>query len=682
MLNMLLDRGAQNDTARVIRVEELSSKLAAVLYLPRTPESISYRPYLDTVGSVRLLEWFLDRFFSTNPRIKLNVLYHTENEVPQLRDILQHYNVHPVPTSHKLQTQAFLQVVEETRKLYTALFTIEMGFSPVDLLRKAFLHHLKHKNKFTFVTGLPANCIPEIYESNFLTMVCGIRVPNRPQTPRAIIESSLIASHNKTSFTKNRLSRLVVTALSKVISTSFTSIPFNASDIYDGDTYDLPEIVRIDGQNHVEIARDVVRLQSLCSAAEKQLTTLYLWKTASMQKHHSIRVNLVKTLNAPTSDFVDKKCKRVLFVSNLSGYSGAGECLCQLIGGLDPKQYEAFALIGVSGFFTERLRKFGAQVITNECEFSSTSVNNFLFVLSTLKKVLPDVIHINGESGMPIVLAAKLLGIPLIFHLRVSSGFEHYEDSLKTSDAIIAVSEFVKREASKKDIDKNRIRVIFDGVDTQHFSRKHFDKAAMRKEFGLPQNARIVLNIARFAKNKRHDLLIAASEIARKSIRDLHLILVGETEGDDLCHGSVVEQISKAGLDRHVTFLGFQRDIRKIEAAADALVLCSDREPLGTCLMEAMAMELPVVVTDSGGSHELFKHGVTGLKTPGGNVSELASKMVEILTNRELAERIAYSAREFAETELSIQLHADKISEVYEETTEKMASMQYYESSY
>jgi glycosyltransferase involved in cell wall biosynthesis len=248
---------------------------------------------------------------------------------------------------------------------------------------------------------------------------------------------------------------------------------------------------------------------------------------------------------------------------------------------------------------------------------------------------------------------------------------------LKTSDAIIAVSEFVKREASKKDIDKNRIRVIFDGVDAQHFSRKHFDKAAMRKEFGLPQNARIVLNIARFAKNKRHDLLIAASEIVRKSIPDLHLVLVGETEGDTLCHGSVVEQISKAGLDRHVTFLGFQRDIRKIEAAADALVLCSDREALGTCLMEAMAMELPVVATDSGGSHEVVKNRVTGLTTTGGNVRELASNMVEILTNKSLVESLIRSAREFAETNLSIQLHADKISEVYKEITEKMASMQY-----
>ena len=101
--------------------------------------------------------------------------------------------------------------------------------------------------------------------------------------------------------------------------------------------------------------------------------------------------------------------------------------------------------------------------------------------------------------------------------------------------------------------------------------------------------------------------------------------------------------------------------------AADALVLCSDGEPLGRCLIEGMAMELPVVVTDSGGGHELFRDRINGLITPGGNAGELAARMIEVLTDRDISDRLARSAREYAESELGIELHAKKVTQVYEE---------------
>lgn len=665
MLSFLLGRSRRTEIATTIVEKNIDSKLAAILYLPRVPGSIDYRPYLDKVSSTTLLEWFLDTFMPANRTMSLNVLFHTEDETPQLREILLNYNVNPIPTSHKLQTQAFRQAVEQTRKPYTGIFTIEMGLSPGDLLSRAFLHHLKHRNKFTFVKGLPLDCVPEIYNSDFLTMICGLRVPNIPQKPRAFIERSFIAAEEKASLTQNRISRRFVTTLGGLINASFASVPFNASDIYSGDPCDLPEIVRLNNQLSVETLRDVVRLRSSSNPVQTILQTLHLWKKVSLQKQLATRTNLAKTINSPISDFENKKCRRVLYVSNPSGYSGAEESLCQLIRRIDPRQYESFALIGISGLFTKRLRESGANVITQERDFSSPTIENFFFTLSVLKKVQPDVIHINSMSGIPIILAAKLLGIPVVYHLRVADLESHGED-LKNADIIIAISEFIRTEAGKKDVEKGRIRVIYNGIDPQHFSRKGFDKAAMRKEFSLPQNASIVLNIARFSPDKRHDLLIAASKIVCRTAPNFHLVLVGEIF-DASYTRSIIDQISKSGLAERVTFVGFQRDIRKIEAAVDALVLCSDREPLGRCLMEAMAMEVPVITTDSGGSRELLKHNVTGLVTQGGNVTELAAAMTNVLTDKELAKRLSCAAREYAETELSIDLHARKVINVYEE---------------
>jgi glycosyltransferase involved in cell wall biosynthesis len=665
VLNFLLGKGARAKAITAIAEEEVSSKLASVLYLPLAAGSISYRPYLDNVRSATLLEWFFDTFMLANCTMNLSVLFHAEDETPQLKEILLRYNVTTIPTSHKLPTYAFQQAAKQAGKSHTAIFTIEMGLSPQDLLTKAFLHHLKHENKFTFVKGLPLECTPEIYDSDFLTMICGLRIPNIPQKPRAFIERSLIASTDKALLPRNRMSRSLAITLNGLINVSLASTPFDASDVYIGDPCDLPESVRINSQFHVEVIRDVVHSRASGDPVQSPLQTLYLWKRASLQKQRAIIADLAKAENFSTGGPVGKKSNRVLYVSNRSAYSGAEESLCQLIGQIDPEQYESFALVGASGFFTERLQKLGTKVITRERDFSEPTVENFFFTLSVLKKVQPDVIHINGVSGIPIILTAKLLGIPIIYHLRIVP-LEIQEESLKNSDVIISISEFIRREASKKDIEKDRIRVIYNGIDLQHFSGKAFDKATMRREFGIPRDARVVLHIARFAPNKRHDLLIAASEIARKTVPGFHLVLVGGID-DVLYHRSIVDQISKSELKECVTFVGFQRDIRKIEAAADVLVLCSDREPLGRCLMEAMAMEIPVITTDSGGSHELLKPGTTGLVTRGGNAIELATAMTSILTDKDLAKRLTRAAREYAEAELSIGLHAKRIINVYEE---------------
>jgi glycosyltransferase involved in cell wall biosynthesis len=270
---------------------------------------------------------------------------------------------------------------------------------------------------------------------------------------------------------------------------------------------------------------------------------------------------------------------------------------------------------------------------------------------------------------MPVIIAASLLRIPVIYHLRVAV-LHDIADYLKGSQAIIAISEFVRAEAERRDIEENRIRVIVDGIDVDHFSRAGFSKAVVRQQLGLPPDVPIALNIARFARNKRQDLLIAAAESVRKRLPDFHLVFVGEAE-DQRYYSEIVEQIRRARLASNATFLPFQRDIRRIEAAADVLVLCSDREPLGTCLLEAMAMELPIVATNSGGSHELFIDGETGLKTQGGDVHGLAAAIESILTNPELAHRLATTARRHVEIEYTIQKHAEAVTGLYEEVLDR-----------
>ncbi len=644
----------------------MTSRLSAFLYIPYVPESISWRPYFCEAISGTLLESFIAGFRKSNPDIDLRLLVHSEDVNPSLDSILERAGVTRITSHYKARSHAFLQAAEDSRTPHKAFLTLEYDFAPPDLLANVFTHHLHHDNACTPVLGLPPDCKPEIYEAKFLDALRKCTLPSGAGNLMSLAQQLVHVLRNgppaSLPVNQGEALRKAAKVLRAGFKESINAVPFDAAAEYNVHPRELPETLRLKNSTHVDIARAVIssRVQ-----AGGPLHDLRSWKREALLKQRAVDGETGPYLGRRASRSRTRARRRkVLFVSTPSAYSGAEESLCQLVGGLNQKLYKPYALVGAAGYFTERLQQFGAELIVPNRDFAANSVENFFFTVSTLKRIKPDLVHVNAASGIPVIVAAKLLGIPVIYHLRVAA-LQSIAECLKGSDAIIAVSEFIRAEAERKDIAGERIRVIFDGVDVDHFSHSGFSKAIARQELGLPADVPIALNIARFAPNKRQDLLVAAAELVRQKLPDFHLVLVGEAE-DQRFYSEIVERIEKAGLARNVTFLPFQRDIRKIEAACDLLVLCSDREPLGTCLLEAMAMELPVVVTTSGGSHELFIDGVTGLKRPGGDVHGLAAAIELILTNPELAQRLRKAARRYAETEYTIQNHAKAVMDLYE----------------
>ena len=115
----------------------------------------------------------------------------------------------------------------------------------------------------------------------------------------------------------------------------------------------------------------------------------------------------------------------------------------------------------------------------------------------------------------------------------------------------------------------------------------------------------------------------------------------------------------------YVTFAPFLEDIRIVHEAADVIVLCSDGEALGRCIPEAMAMEVPVVVTDSGGTREIVADGETGMVVRPGDDGAVAGAIERLLTDRELYCRCAANARQYAVERLSAENSAHKVAQIY-----------------
>jgi glycosyltransferase involved in cell wall biosynthesis len=175
----------------------------------------------------------------------------------------------------------------------------------------------------------------------------------------------------------------------------------------------------------------------------------------------------------------------------------------------------------------------------------------------------------------------------------------------------------------------HRLQVVPNAVDTSRFRRIPGARAAIRQELGLG-NDFVWLAVGRFEEPKDYPTMIAALARLAAVHPASRLLLVGKGSLQD----EVETLVRAAGLEARVHFLGVRRDIPELMSAADGYVLSSAREGMPVVLLEAAAVELPVVATRVGGVAEVVEDGTTGFLVPPGDPGALggAMKRIEALT--------------------------------------------------
>jgi glycosyltransferase involved in cell wall biosynthesis len=167
----------------------------------------------------------------------------------------------------------------------------------------------------------------------------------------------------------------------------------------------------------------------------------------------------------------------------------------------------------------------------------------------------------------------------------------------------------------------------------------------LRAKLGLP-NAPVILSVARLSAQKRLANLIEAIREVQTGTSPPVLVLVGD--GPDRPE---LERLARECIPGRAIFTGYQADPISWLAAADVFALPSACEGLPGALIEAMAAGLPCVATDIPGNRDLIRHEITGLLVPVDSTDGLASAITRVLSDRDLAERLARSGQDlvFAE---------------------------------
>ncbi len=229
------------------------------------------------------------------------------------------------------------------------------------------------------------------------------------------------------------------------------------------------------------------------------------------------------------------------------------------------------------------------------------------------------------SHGIQLPIVTTLHGTDITLVGRDSSYEPVVTFAINHSDGVTAVSDSLKNDTYKNFKITKDVEVIPNFIDLKRFSKKpkdHFRKAI------TPNGEKLIVHTSNFRKVKRVQDVVEVFDLARKEI-PAKLLMIGD--GPDR---HIIEELCREkGMEDEVRFLGKQEMVEEILSISDLFVMPSETESFGLAALEAMACQVPVISSDSGGMPELNINGVTGFMSKVGDVKEMAKNALFILND-------------------------------------------------
>jgi len=353
---------------------------------------------------------------------------------------------------------------------------------------------------------------------------------------------------------------------------------------------------------------------------------------------------------------------------------------------LKKEGYDVHAVCS-SGKWVKGLRDDGIKIKTIRFRrkfFSPISdLSAFVKLFFYFKKEKFDIVHTHTPKPSLIgQLAAKMAGVPIIVNTIHGLYFQKNDSWLKRnlfiltekiaakcSDLIFFVNKEDMETAVKEKICSCDLERYFGGgVSIERFNPRRFSPGFVAKkkaELGISKNHKVVGITARLVKEKGYLDLFSAFKKLLENFPETTLLVAGPEEPEKK-DGINPDIVKKYQIEKNVVFLGDRTDIDEIYAVMDIFVLPTYREGLGISIIEASAMEKPVVATNIRGCIEAVDDGKTGILAPLKNPDELAKAIKFLFRNSEKAIEMGKMGRLKAVREFDERLVFDRIKKEYE----------------
>lgn len=277
-----------------------------------------------------------------------------------------------------------------------------------------------------------------------------------------------------------------------------------------------------------------------------------------------------------------------------------------------------------------------------------------------------DIIHAHDWMTVPAALTAKeQIGKPFVFHVHSlefdrsgesvnPSIYDMERSGLECADVVIAVSHYTRDMiVDRYGINRGKIVVVHNAV-----SRNEGRSVCREKKDG---SGKVVLFLGRITFQKGPDYFVEAAAKVAREMPEVTFVMAGAGE----LMPRMIERVAELGLGSRFHFTGFLRDkeVEQMFAQSDLYVMPSVSEPFGIAPLEAMMLDVPVIISKQSGVAEILHHA---LKVDFWDVDDLADKMIAVLKYPPLTGELVTKGRD-ALRNIQWENAAAKILAVYEQ---------------
>jgi len=296
---------------------------------------------------------------------------------------------------------------------------------------------------------------------------------------------------------------------------------------------------------------------------------------------------------------------------------------------------------------------------------NALSPSAILAIFKVIKKYNVDIINTHSSKDSWLTsIAGRIAKKPIIRTRHVSIGVKRNFFSefvyKPLCDKIMTTGETLKQTLTEvNNIPAEKIVSIPTGIDCEKFKKTEPDPR-IREEFSINENDLVVGTIGFIRSEKGHKYLLEAIPLILKEVPNTKFLIVGREPMGSM----ITDMVKNSNLP--VTITGFREDVVKVASVIDIVVQPSTgKEGVPQGLMQSLAMEKACIATDVGAINELIIEGETGLFIPQKDPKALAEKIIYLLKDKDLRERLGKAGRKLVEEKFAIKTMCDRIEELY-----------------
>lgn len=283
-------------------------------------------------------------------------------------------------------------------------------------------------------------------------------------------------------------------------------------------------------------------------------------------------------------------------------------------------------------------------------------------LLYCIRQEHPDLLHANTNFATQYTgLLSQLTGIPAVGHIRDIEPLGRIGKWLmRRNTRLIAISDAAKAYLMQQGgVAGNRIVRIYNGVDLQQYQPV--------AEMPSDSSQVIIGLIGQIGERKGQRYLLEAGQMLVQRYPHIRFWFVGKepAQSQEGYMKQLQRYVQETQLSSYVKFWGFQADIPSMLAKMDIAILASLQEPFGRVVIEAMAMQKPVVATTVGGVPEIVDDGVTGILVPPADTAALAQALEQLIPDREKRITMGMKGRERVKEFFPLTKHVQQIQNLY-----------------